>query len=205
MAAPQGARLISRVRGQLLTRGADGRVEVETPGGVVYEVAVPLTVLQRIPAPGSAVELRTVQIVREDALDLYGFLDESERELFRRLMTVSGIGPKLALQLLSTYDGRRLARALAEKDVAALQRVSGVGKKTAERLALELSDKVADLATGGLTVVGEEVSPIAQEAVAALVALGYNFTSADDAVRRVLENGGAETAEEMIRKALQAR
>jgi Holliday junction resolvasome RuvABC DNA-binding subunit len=70
---------------------------------------------------------------------------------------------------------------------------------------LELSDKVADLATGGLTVVGEEASPIAQEAVAALVALGYNFTAADDAVRRVLENGGAETAEEMIRKALQAR
>jgi Holliday junction DNA helicase RuvA len=197
--------VISRVRGQLLTRGADGRVEIETPGGVVYEVAVPLTVLQRIPAPGAPVEVRTVQVVREDALDLYGFLDESERELFRRLMSVTGIGPKLALQLLSTYDGRRLARALAEKDVGALQRVSGVGKKTAERLVLELSDKVADLATGGLTVVGEEASPIAQEAVAALVALGYNFTAADDAVRRVLENGGAETAEEMIRKALQAR
>jgi Holliday junction DNA helicase RuvA len=197
--------MISRVRGQLLTRGADGRVEIETPGGVVYEVAVPLTVLQRIPAPGSGVELRTVQVVREDAHDLYGFLDESERALFRRLMTVSGIGPKLALQALSLYDGRRLARALAEKDVGALQRVSGVGRKTAERLVLELSDKVADLATGGLEIVGEEASPMAQEAVAALVALGYNFTSADDAVRRVLENGGAETAEEMIRKALQAR
>jgi holliday junction DNA helicase RuvA len=197
--------MISRVRGQLLTRGADGRVEVETPGGVVYELAVPLTVLQRMPAPGTPVELRTVQVVREDAHELYGFLDESERALFRRLMTVSGIGPKLALQALSMYDGRRLARALAEKDVGALQRVSGVGKKTAERLVLELSDKVADLATGGLELVGEEVSPIAQEAVAALVALGYNFTAADDAVRRVLENGGAETAEEMIRKALQAR
>jgi Holliday junction DNA helicase RuvA len=197
--------MISRVRGQLLTRGADGRVEIETPGGVVYEVAVPLTVLQRIPAPGSGVELRTVQVVKEDAHDLYGFLDESERALFRRLMTVSGIGPKLALQALSMYDGRRLARALAEKDVGALQRVSGVGRKTAERLVLELSDKVADLATGGLELVGEEASPMAQEAVAALVALGYNFTSADDAVRRVLENGGAETAEEMIRKALQAR
>jgi Holliday junction DNA helicase RuvA len=197
--------LISRVRGQLLTRSADGRVEIETPGGVVYEVAVPLTVLQRMPAPGSPVELRTVQVVREDALDLYGFLDENERGLFRRLMTVSGIGPKLALQLLSTYDGRRLARALAEKDVGALQRVSGVGKKTAERLVLELSDKVADLATGGLEVSSGGASAMAQEAVAALVALGYNFTDADDVVRRVLEDGGAESAQDLIRKALQAR
>jgi Holliday junction DNA helicase RuvA len=197
--------LISRVRGQLLTRNADGRCEIETPGGVVYEIAVPLTVLQRIPSPGSPVELRTVQVVREDSLDLYGFLDESERTLFRRLMSVSGIGPKLALQLLSTYDGRRLARALAEKDVGALQRVSGVGKKTAERLVLELSDKVSDLAAGGLEVSSGGASPMVQEAVAALVALGYNFTDADDAVRRVLENGGAESAQDLIRKALQAR
>jgi Holliday junction DNA helicase RuvA len=197
--------VISRVRGQLLTRNADGRCEVETPGGVVYEVAVPLTVLQRIPVPGSPVELRTVQVVREDALDLYGFLDESERGIFRRLMTVSGIGPKLALQLLSTYDGRRLARALAEKDVGALQRVSGVGRKTAERLVLELSDKVSDLAAGGLEVSSGGASAMVQEAVAALVALGYSFTTADDAVRRVMEDGGAESAQDLIRKALQAR
>ena len=193
------------MRGQLLTRGADGRVEVETPGGVVYEISVPLTVLQRIPVPGSPVELRTVQVVREDAVDLYGFWDESERELFRRLMTVSGIGPKLALQALSTYDGRRLARALAEKDVGALQRVSGVGRKTAERLVLELSDKVTDLATGGLGVSSGGPPGIAEEAVAALVALGYNFTDADDAVRRVLDDGGAQSAQDLIRKALQAR
>ena len=197
--------MISRVRGELLTRGVDGRVEIETPGGVVYEIWVPLTVLQRIPTPGSAIELRTVQVVREDALDLYGFWDESERELFRRLMTVSGIGPKLALQALSTYEGRRLARALAEKDVGALQRVSGVGKKTAERLVLELSDKVADLATGGLEVSSGGASAIAQEAVAALVALGYTFTDADDAVRRALDDGGPHSPQDLIRKALQAR
>jgi holliday junction DNA helicase RuvA len=197
--------LISRLRGQLLTRNAEGRVEVETPGGVVYEVAVPLTVLQRIPAPGSPVELRTVQIVREDALDLYGFMEEGERELFRRLMSVSGIGPRLALQLLSTYSGHRLARALAEKDVGALQQVSGVGRKTAERLVLELSDKVADLAVGGEEISTGPAAPMAQEAVAALVALGYTFTDADGAVRRVLENGGAGSAEELIRKALQGR
>lgn len=197
--------MISRLRGQLLTRQADGRVEIETPGGVVYEVAVPLTVLQRIPAPGSAVEVRTVQVVREDALDLYGFLEEGERELFRRLMTVSGIGPRLALQLLSAYSGARLARALAEKDVNALKQVSGVGKKTAERLVLELADKVADLAVAGGAAVAPGAGPIAQEAVAALVALGYGFADADDAVRRALEESGAQSAEELIRRALKGR
>lgn len=198
--------MISRLRGQLLTRHADGRVEVETAGGVVYEVAVPLTVLQRMPAPAAAVELRTVQVVREDALDLYGFLDETERELFRRLMTVSGVGPKLALQLLSSYAGPRLARALAEKDVNALKQVSGVGKKTAERLVLELADKVMDLAHGGVEArEGGGGGAMTQEAVAALVALGYTFADADAAVRRVVEQGGAETAEALIREALQGR
>jgi len=196
--------VISRLRGQLLSRHADGRVEIETPGGVVYEVSVPLTVLQRMPVPGAAVELRTVQVVRDDALDLYGFLEDGERELFRRLMTVSGIGPKLALQLLSAYNGNRLARALAEKDVAALKQVSGVGRKTAEKLILELSDKVADLAVGVPTG-GGKAPGAAQEAVAALVALGYSFTDADDAVRAVLEDGASDSADELIRRSLARR
>ena len=197
--------MISRLRGQLLSRDAEGMVEVETPGGVVYEAEVPLTVLQRMPAPGSPIELRTLQVVREDALDLYGFLEVGERELFRRLMIVKGVGPKLALKLLSAYAAPRLARALAEKDVGALQQVSGVGKKTAERLALELWDKVGDLAVGAGGAGGEPTPPVAQGAVAALVALGYTFADADTAVRKVLEEGGAETAEELIRKALQRR
>lgn len=197
--------MISRLRGTLLAREADGRVEVETQGGVVYEVAVPLTVLQRMPTPGSAVELRTVQVVREDSVDLYGFLEEGERGLFRRLMTVQGIGPKLALQLLSAYSGSRLARALVEKDVNALKQVSGVGKKTAERLVLELSDKVGDLVLTGASAGTGAPAPIAHEAVAALVALGLTFADADAAVRSVLDEGGAATADELIRTALQAR
>lgn len=196
--------MISRLRGQLLTRDPEGTVEVETPGGVVYEAEVPLTVLQRMPAPGSAVELRTLQIVRDDSIALYGFLDEGERELFRRLMSVQGVGARLALQLLSAYAAPRLARALAEKDVNALKQVSGVGRKTAERLALELSDKVADLALAPPGP-GAPAGPRAQEAVAALVALGYAFAEADEAVRAVLENGGADSAEDLIRKALQRR
>jgi Holliday junction DNA helicase RuvA len=197
--------VISRLRGQLLTRTAEGLVEVETAGGVVYEAEVPLTVLQRMPAPGSPVDLRTHQSVSADAVRLYGFLDDRERGLFRLLMTVDKVGPKLALQALSAYTAQRLARALAEKDVQALTQVSGVGRKTAERLVLELWDKVSEYA---VTAGGDEQGPGAarsQEAVAALVALGYSFADADDAVRRVLEDGGAESSEELIRRALQRR
>ena len=197
--------MISRLRGQLLSRDAEGVVEVETAGGVVYEAEVPLTVLQRIPQPGATVELRTLQVVRADSVALYAFLETSERELFRRLMDVKGVGPKLALKLLSAYAAPRLARALAEKDVGALQQVSGVGKKTAERLALELWDKVGDLAVVGPGGAGAPSAPGAQEAVAALVALGYDFSAADALVRKAIEAGGADSAQELIRKALQAR
>ena len=194
--------MISRLKGTLLTRDPDGVVEVETAGGVVYEVDVPLTVLQRMPSPGNGVELRTVQVVRDDAIDLFGFLEAVERDLFQRLMSVNGVGARLALALLSAYTAHRLARALVEKDVNALKQVSGVGKKTAERLVLELSDKVQDLAVGGAEP-GTPSTPGAQEAVAALVALGYSFSDADEAVRSVIENGGAGSADELIRKALQ--
>ena len=194
--------MISRLKGTLLTRDPEGVVEVETAGGVVYEVDVPLTVLQRMPSPGKGVELRTVQVVRDDAIDLFGFLEPVERDLFQRLMSVNGVGARLALALLSAYTAHRLARALVEKDVNALKQVSGVGKKTAERLVLELSDKVQDLAVGGGDP-GAPSTPGAQEAVAALVALGYSFSDADAAVRSVIENGGAGSADELIRKALQ--
>ena len=197
--------MISRLRGQLLSRDAEGVIEIETAGGVVYEAEVPLTVLQRIPEPGSSIELRTLQVVRDDSVALFGFLGTGERELFRRLMVVKGVGPKLALKLLSAYAAPRLARALAEKEVTALQQVSGVGKKTAERLALELWDKVGDLAMEGQGAGGVPTPPIVQEAVSALVALGYSFADADAVVRRVLEERGTESAEELIRKALEWR
>jgi Holliday junction DNA helicase RuvA len=177
-------------------------VEIETTGGVVYEVEVPTTVLERLPAEGEAVELRTVQVVREDSVALYGFLAAGERTLFRRLLTASGVGPKVALAMLSTYTAERLARALAEKDVPALQRVSGVGKKTAERLALELADKVGDLALTPGPEPGAGPAPGVQEAVAALVALGYGFAEADEAVRAVLAQGDVESADALIRRAL---
>jgi Holliday junction DNA helicase RuvA len=187
------------VQGVLLTREAS-RVEVETKGGVVYEIEVPLTVLQRLPSAGAPIELRTVQIVSETAVALYGFSSLHERSLFQRLLTASGVGPKLALSMMSTYSAERLARALIDKEVVALMQVPGIGKKTAERLALELSDRVADLAF--ITPSEKKGDPVAQEAVQALIALGFTFGDADQAVRAALKAGPPDNAEELIRRAL---
>ena len=196
--------MIARLKGTLLTRSPD-RVEVETGGGVVYEVEIPLTVFQRLPLPGSHVELRTAYVVREDAAALYGFLTPEERTLFRRLLGATGVGAKLALALLSSYDVHRLARAIVEKDVNVLQQVSGVGKKTAERIILELADKVTDLAVGDGKRGEGPPAPGAHEAVAALVALGYTFGDADAAVRAAVAEGAAGSADELIRRALARR
>lgn len=195
--------MISRLRGTLVSRDLD-RVEIETAGGVVYELEVPLTILDRVPRPPAAdFEMWVVQVVREDSLSLYGFMAPSERELFRRLLAAKGVGPKVALNMLSTYTAPRLARALAEKDVNALKQVTGVGKKGAERIVLELSDKIQDLAVAASGDGGAGSG--AQEAVAALVALGYTFADADAAVRRVLEDDASAGADELLRRALAAR
>ena len=191
--------MISRLQGTVLSRDTD-RVEVETSGGVVYEVEVPLTVLQRLPAPGGTVELRTHQVVTDSSVALYGFIVAHERTLFQRLLTASGVGAKVALAMMSTYSAERLARALVEKDTTALQQVSGIGRKKAEKIAIELSDKVADLAI--ITPIAPGATSGAQEAVHALVSLGYSFSDADQAVRLVLESGTPDSTEELIRKAL---
>ena len=191
--------MISRLQGTVLTRDVD-RVEVETGGGVVYEVQVPLPVFERLPAPGGTVELRTVHVVTETSAALYGFIETHERRLFQRLLSAKGVGPKVALALMSTYSPERLARALVEKDIAALQQVSGVGKKTAERMVLELADKMADLAIASPS--GSEGSRATRDAVQALVTLGYTFGDADKAVRGALQDGAPGTTEELIRRAL---
>jgi len=194
--------MISRLQGKLLSRDA-ACVEVETSGGVVYEVEVPITVLQGLPSPGGSVELRTLQVVTENSIALYGFSNAHERLLFQRLLTATGVGAKLALAMMSTYSAERLARALVEKDSTALQQVSGIGKKKAEKIALDLADKVADLAI--VTPVVDGVTGGAQGAVQALVNLGYSFSVADTAVRAVLEEDGVpDSTEELVRRALSA-
>ena len=191
--------MISRLHGTVLSRDTD-RIELETRGGVVYEVEVPFTVLQRLPGPGTALELRTLQVVTDTSVALYGFVEAHERSLFRRLLTASGVGAKLALAMMSTYSAQRLARALVEKDTAALQQISGIGKKKAEKIALELADRVTDLTIPTPSTPGQTGG--AQEAVHVLVALGYSFTDADQAVRRVLESGAPDSTEDLIRQAL---
>ena len=199
--------MISRLRGTLISRELD-HIEVETAGGVVYEVQIPLSILQRLPKPPAPdFEIRTLQVVREDSLTLYGFMEPFERELFSRLLGASGVGPKVALAMLSTYSARRLAQALVEKDVNALKQVGGVGKKTAERIVLELADKVEDLALEAAGADGARggAAPGAQEAVGALVALGYSFVDADAAVRRSLAEGDVAGTDELVRRALAKR
>ncbi len=194
--------MISRLKGTLLSRDME-LVELETPGGVVYEVEVPLTIMERLPPQGAGLELRIVQVLREDSSTLYGFMEAHERELFKRLLSASGVGGGLAMAMLSTLSSRRLAQALAEKDMTALTQVSGVGKKKAERIFLELSDRVQDLALASREP--QAASPAAEGAVSALMALGFSFTAADAAVRKALEDGAELDSEELIRKALASR
>src|SRR2546426_11003312 len=132
--------MIAHVRGRLAAKSAD-RVVVETPGGVGYEVVVPLGVMERLPSAGAEITLATELVVREDGWALYGFLDDVERRFFQRLTSISGVGPKLGIALLSALGVARGARALREKNIGLLSSVSGIGRKTAERLALELGEK----------------------------------------------------------------
>ena len=188
--------MIAHVRGRLAAKSAD-RVVVETAGGVGYEVTVPLGVMERLPGTGAEVTLATELVVREDGWSLYGFLDESERRFFQRLTSVRGVGPKLAVAVMSALGVERGARAVREKNIALLSSVSGIGRKTAERLALELGDKVDEFVDGGGTG--------AQAALKALERLGYSTAEADRALREALTgNGGlvGET-EALVRRALQ--
>ena len=192
--------MIAGLRGRLAAKSAD-RVVVETAGGVGYEVVVPLGVMERLPSPGAEVTLATELVVREDGWALYGFLDETERRFFQRLTSVTGVGPKIGIALLSALGVERGARALREKNIALLSSVNGIGRKTAERLALELGEKVDEF-----TETPSAEPPVGSEAaLKALERLGYATTEADRAIRQALAgNGGASgETEALVRRALQ--
>lgn len=191
--------MISRVRGELMVRDLE-RVEVMTSGGIGYEIAIPTTVFERLPRLGEQVTLRTYHLVREDAVMLFGFLDETEKTVFIRLLTINGVGPRLALGMLSSMSAESVVRAVRERNVAALTAVSGVGKKMAERVVLELTGKLDDIAFAA-GALGQR-APAAEEALRALTALGVTQTDADRAVRAVIQEKGSLSAPEMIREAL---
>lgn len=184
-----------------------GKVEAKTPGmvlvdvgGVVYEVAVSLQSFARLPAEGATVRLDVVTHLREDGITLFGFLDRAEKSVFNLLRLVNGVGPKLALNILSGLPAGDLRSALANGDVQRLVRVPGVGKKIAERLVLELRERARDeeVASGVEPVVGD-VERRNQEAISALVNLGYRRADAE----KVLADVAADVPlEEAIRDAL---
>ena len=192
--------MIRRIRGRLLGRGID-TVEVMTSTGLSYDVHVPLALLERLPGDGEEVELHTILVVRDDALELYGFGSARDRELFRRLRTASGVGPRLALAILGALPGERIVSAIRAKDHAALQTVSGVGRKTAERITIELADKLDDLGAG-LVVIPR--SGPTEAAIQALRGLGFGQLVADEAVRRAVQSldGREVGTEELVKHAL---
>lgn len=190
--------MISRIRGVLLRREL-GIAEVMTQGGVAYEVLIPLSVFERLPNVGADIELRTYQVVREDSIELYGFLDDVERALFSRLLTASGVGPRLAVAILSSMTPDRIVSAIMNRDIVALRQIPGLGTKKAERLALELADRLDDLA---VTAVKRGGAAGFDEAVHALVALGYSTGDAASAVRKVVDEHGPMAPIDLIKAAL---
>jgi Holliday junction DNA helicase RuvA len=179
--------------------------------GFGYEVHIPVTTAERLPAPGATVKLHTIVIYREDAQTLYGFVTTAERDFFRLMVeNVTGVGPKMALTIMSRLSLPSLEGAIRAGDIATLSRCPGIGKKTAERLVVELKARVG---TAGTAVEGSAVGsggpPSSQaasnshrDAVAALTALGYKASEADEAVRRAaLALGSEATTEALIKRA----
>jgi holliday junction DNA helicase RuvA len=191
----------------------DGRLVSALPtqaivdvNGVGYEVFIPLSSYDKLPPAGQPIRILTHLTVREDAHVLYGFMTVAERDLFRLLVNnVSGIGPKLALAVLSGMNVTSFKSAVVNSDIAAISKISGLGKKTAERIVLELKDKVGVAAAWEAASAAHAPTPEeekANEAVLALIALGYKQIEAHKAVRDLQADGEAKSAEELVKLAL---
>jgi Holliday junction DNA helicase RuvA len=195
--------VISQLAGTLTSKELD-RVEVMTSGGVAYELTIPLGVYESLPRKGEACTLHTYLVVKDDGWQLFGFASLFERRVFQRVLDAKGVGPALAIGLLSALSAERLVRAIREKDVATLQGAPRVGRKKAEQLILDLSEKMDDLlpALGSrLSALGEQ--PVADDAVRALVSLGYSSQDAERAVKLALDTTRTGvSAPDLIREAL---
>jgi Holliday junction DNA helicase RuvA len=193
--------VIVSLRGRLREKGATTAwIDV---GGVGYGVQVSLSTYESLPSPGSEVELFTALIVREDSHQLFGFATREERRLFELLLTVNGVGPKVALAVLSGLRPEALARSIRDGDVGALTAVSGVGRKTAERILVDLRDKMGGEA--GLAPAATPAGEGLEDAVAALVSLGFPPPAARKAVQSAAREAGDGAAiEDLVRRALAA-
>lgn len=194
--------MIVHLDGTLVTKDID-RVEVMTDGGVGYEVQIPLGVFETLPRVNEPISLHTWLVVKEDSWQLFGFSSLYERRLFQKLLTANGVGPSLALGLLSALSAERLVRAIMEKDIPTLQGVPRVGRKKAERLILDLADKLDGIGGDGDDGVARRGGGASEDALRALISLGYSSNEAEKAVRVALDAGGTGLpAAELIRSAL---
>jgi holliday junction DNA helicase RuvA len=195
--------MIGRLRGEIIAKHPPHLV-VEV-GGIGYELEAPMTTFYSLPALGESITLFTHLQVREDAHILYGFADDAARGLFRALLKISGVGAKMALAILSGMDSEAFARCVSAGDTTALIRLPGVGRKTAERLVIEMRDRLDGKAVAASltsTVPPETLADPVDDAVRALIALGYKLQEASRMVNRV--ESGNRSSEEIIRLALKA-
>lgn len=189
--------MIGALTGTLARKDTDG-ILIDV-GGVGYLVTVPLSSFYELPEAGQEVALRIHTYVRDDSIDLYGFLSGSEQALFEELIGVAGVGPKLAVTILSGMESDLLVSSIADQDVARLTTIPGVGKKTAERLVLELKDKVLDMAPAARET---SVRGVREDVVSALMNLGYRQRDAERALEKVEQP--ADDFEELLRQTLRS-
>lgn len=202
--------MIAHLSGTLLSKQATS--VILDVGGVGYEITIPVSTFYELEDPGATVQLRIYTHVREDALQLYGFKTARERELFTRLISVSGIGPKLGITLLSGMNADEIIASIRTNNLARLTLVPGIGRKTAERLVIELRDKVASLssaeleeelgarsATGGPLTTEDAMR---SDVLSALLNLGYQRSAADKAVTAAIDEGGEISVEVILRRSL---
>ncbi len=193
--------MIAHLRGKLLAKHPN-QVVVET-GGVGYDVTISVPTFSDLPGVGSEVALHIHTHVREDLIALYGFLRPAEKHLFEKLITVSGIGPKLAITILSGMPADEMVGAIRSNDVGRLTRIPGIGKKTAERMVLELHDKLPAERVGEVAAV-PAMSAVEEDVLSALMNLGYQRATAERAVLAVTKNGRGGPFETTFREALAA-
>jgi holliday junction DNA helicase RuvA len=198
----ESGEMIASLRGRLLSKTPSQAI-LEC-GGVGYDVTISVATFTALPPEGAEARLHIYTHVREDQIALFGFAEPPEKRLFEKLLTISGIGPKLAITVLSGIDAARLVAAIRASDHATLTRIPGIGKKTAERVVLELKDKLDDMAATQPSAGGPALSPAAEDALSALVNLGYARPIAQRAIEAAIakQPTAAHDFEQLFRAAM---
>ncbi len=196
--------MIANIKGSLLLKRSD--TAIVDVGGVGYELTIPLSSYYNLPEPGESLSLRVHTLIKDDSIKLYGFFTDDEKTLFLMLISVNGVGPKLACNILSGISVGDFIDSVVSEELLALTRVPGLGKKTAERLILELKDKVklmaAEAPGGGELDTSTLSGMLSTDVVSALINLGYKRPAATDAVKKVLKENDSIGFEELLKKTL---